>query len=478
MKCSILALLHERCGPWHAILFTGDLTHTGHKDEFSALEEKVLGPLWQKLQTLGTEDPVLLAVPGNHDLQRPNSAKPKAALRQLLRRDGFFEIRDEFWNEPSCEYRQIVDTAFSNYVTWWSSTRFRKGVRITDGLLAGDFTTSLEISEGGSSLRVGVAGLNTTFLQLAPGEFAGRLACDVRQLHFACGEDIPKWIQQNEISILLTHHGFELLDGRFLEQVYPEINPAGRFVTHLFGHMHENVMRSTSTGGGQPIREWQGCSLFGMGTYGEAHMLTRRHGYSAGSIIVSEREATIRQWPRRAVKDANGWRFDRDTESCVLVETDGGTRPDLFALVRGARSSYPLPSSISTSTEYDLITEIFRKFTLSQINRFAQSKYISGLYVRRAIEEELAWFHSTEPAIAAAVRKRTLEGVRAQENQIVALQSAISEVRKLSARYEPPTALHSLITFLENQVLPFITERRALLSKIAHQSAVFPIVAF
>src|SRR4051812_1845924 len=76
-----LAVLHEKSGPWDAVLFTGDLVQSGSEAEFRSLEDKVLGPLWDYLGTLGTKDPVLLTVPGNHDLARPALEKPKPALR-------------------------------------------------------------------------------------------------------------------------------------------------------------------------------------------------------------------------------------------------------------------------------------------------------------------------------------------------------------------------------------------------------------
>src|SRR5262249_19120236 len=49
---------------------------------------------------------------------------------------------------------------------------------------------------------------------------------------------------------------------------------------------------------------------------------------SAARLEFGEAFAMIRQWPRRAVKDTNGWRFARDSESCVLRESDGGTEPE------------------------------------------------------------------------------------------------------------------------------------------------------
>src|ERR1043165_556159 len=93
-----LEKLHEKSGPWDAVLFTGDLVQSGSEAEFNELEVKVLGPLWDRLTQLGSKDPVLLAVPGNHDLVRPDGKKTKAALRLMLQKTGFAEVADEFWS--------------------------------------------------------------------------------------------------------------------------------------------------------------------------------------------------------------------------------------------------------------------------------------------------------------------------------------------------------------------------------------------
>ena len=109
-----LARTHEHTGPWQVVLFSGDLVQQGSRDEFQKLEEQVLAPLWEQMKQLESE-PQLLSVPGNHDLVRPDSKKPTAALRQLLRKDGFQEISDELLGDPTGEYRQIIDKAFANY---------------------------------------------------------------------------------------------------------------------------------------------------------------------------------------------------------------------------------------------------------------------------------------------------------------------------------------------------------------------------
>src|SRR5687768_14859044 len=62
-----LKSLHEICGPWHVVFFTGDLVFSGAEGEFKQMEEEVLGRLWKELGELGSGSAVLLAVPGNHD---------------------------------------------------------------------------------------------------------------------------------------------------------------------------------------------------------------------------------------------------------------------------------------------------------------------------------------------------------------------------------------------------------------------------
>ena len=257
-----LAKLSEKCGPWDAVLFTGDFVQKGSRDEYQRLDDEVLGPLWEKLAELGSGDAVLQAVPGNHDLVRPAIGRtPSAAEKFLLKPELFANVADEFWSEPNGEYRAVVNNAFENFLRWREDNEFARRVFPAEGLLPGDFALSLELAE---ERRVGVLGLNTTFLQLAGGDYTGKLAWDLRQATTACGGDLPAWIAEHDVCLLLTHQGPEWLDDRGRDEVYPEINPAGRFAVHLFGHMHENVVRSTSTGGGKPLRQWQGNSLFSM----------------------------------------------------------------------------------------------------------------------------------------------------------------------------------------------------------------------
>lgn len=326
-----LAVLHAKAGPWHAVIFTGDAVQTGEASEFDKLEEQFIGPLWKRLKELGSGDAVLLPVPGNHDLFRPNVTKPSAALRLLLRGDGYREIADEFWSDPACEYREVVSSAFSAFRTWAEKRGRAQNLIMTQGALPGDFLASLVLgAENTDPIKIGIAGMNTAFLQLSGGNYHKRLAIDVRQLSPACDGDLPHWIAMHNAAVLITHHGPEWLDEMSASHAYPEINPSGRFATHLFGHMHETVMRTSSLGGGRTIRHWQGSSLCGLEKFGEAQQLSRKHGYSAGRIDLSTDLGTIRYWPRSAVVDRNGCRFHPDVSACVLDEADSGTIPELL----------------------------------------------------------------------------------------------------------------------------------------------------
>ena len=140
-----LERMHEKTGPWDAVLFTGDLVQSGSEAEFNALEEKVLTPLWDHFAKIGSNKPNLLAVPGNHDLVRPDQTKPKAALRALLKSDAFAEFEDDFWSDRYCEYREIVSAAFANFQKWSEKNARIDNIIFRQGELPGDFAATLHL---------------------------------------------------------------------------------------------------------------------------------------------------------------------------------------------------------------------------------------------------------------------------------------------------------------------------------------------
>jgi predicted MPP superfamily phosphohydrolase len=309
-----LERLHAKSGPWDLVLFTGDLTQRGTKEEFDRLTE-TLGKLWVHLAKLGSK-PVLVTVPGNHDLQRPKLSPIVRALRNW-HTDA--DLREEFWAGADNEYRTVVSEAFAAYEGFVSAHPLPASFTVRQGTLSGDRSISLERD----GLKLALVGLNSAFLQLEGGDYQGRLDLDVRQLHGVCGDDPPEWLGAHHVALLLTHHPTAWLHPRVLAGFKADLAPPGRFLAHLFGHMHEGTTTSLSVSGSSPQRAVQGPSLFGLETWGDGTE-QRIHGYMAGRITLDNAQGTFTLWPRELRKNrAGAWQmtpdvsFDLHSEAAV-----------------------------------------------------------------------------------------------------------------------------------------------------------------
>jgi tetratricopeptide (TPR) repeat protein len=324
--------LHKHTGPWQAVLFTGDLVQQGKSAEFAAMQQEVLDRLWQKLAELGSSDAVLLAVPGNHDLYRPDPRQDNAAVDTLLEEDGFTRIAAKFWDKATSPYRIIVSEAFASYTEWWQATP-RRAPGIQHGILPGDFACTLPCGDQ----QIGIVGLNTAFLQLGGGDYQSKLVWDARQLQAVCGGAVDDWVKRHDVCLLLTHQGPDWLTPEAREHGASEIAPAGRFGAHLYGHMHATRLHTVHVGGNpDAMRLLQGCSVFGMEKYGEPPTLTRTHGYMAGKITFADGQASLRLWPRLATNNTGPWRFIPDHANMYL-EGDNGSHAELVSHGRPKR---------------------------------------------------------------------------------------------------------------------------------------------
>ncbi len=315
-----LAYLRKEIGTWDLVLFTGDLTQKGTKEEFEAFEKHLL-KLWDKFNAWGFE-PKLLAVPGNHDLIRPSNAT-EPALITLLHNWNLEAVQTPFWENNDCPQRQLISTAFDNFSQWWQHTAIPKPDTLSSGLLPGEWSATFT-KDG---LDLGIVGLNSAFLQLGGGNFEKKLHLDVRQLHEACKGNGAEWTKQQDACLLLTHHPISWLSDEAQKHFSDEIHfPPERFALHLFGHQHEANLTTVSHGGGNERRGLQGSSLFGLEHWGEAQA-KREHGYSLSELQMEDSEYKLRVWPRRAIeKQGGGRKLDRD-QSFDLDERDGGTKP-------------------------------------------------------------------------------------------------------------------------------------------------------
>ena len=339
---------HPHAGPWDAVLFTGDLTDRGTREHFDQLDG-FLDKLWDFFEKLQPGHSVaLLAVPGNHDLQRPDPEKNPADkeyesdLEQLAEWADAARgrTRQRFWEEPTGRSRKIVKGAFTEYQAWWDRwlARTSHQPKIRAGLLPGDFAATIERD----GAKIGILGLNSAFLQLGGGDYKERLALDYRQFDGACGKSGPEWARQHHLCLLLTHHPADWLCKEAQRDLSRIVH--GQFAIHLYGHMHETSYRALSVGGGPSERSWQGLSLFGEEIYEGG--TARRYGYALGRIALKGTEGELRLWPRCAPRPESGrWQFAPDFEGCKIDENNhNATYPEALKLLQESIAKIAAPA--------------------------------------------------------------------------------------------------------------------------------------
>lgn len=289
--------LTEKVGTWDAVFFTGDFAQSGDSKEFDRAACE-LEELWRNLSVNG-QAPVFCAVPGNHDLVRPD---PASALATSFRHWwGDEAARAEFWKNPKCDFRIGVESAFENYCNWLKKIQVPQPAIVT-GLLPGDFSAVITKA----NVTVGIVGLNSAFLQLGPGDYQKLLDLHVSQLSGLCEGDPVKWTNSKMLSLLLTHHSTDWLAPTALDHFRQDVYPVGRFYAQLCGHQHESVSYELSHGGGTPRRLRQAPSLFGLEKWNGATPQLRVHGYIAGQFIINGTQGIEKIWPRTSTTAKHG----------------------------------------------------------------------------------------------------------------------------------------------------------------------------
>jgi hypothetical protein len=290
--------LQSDFGAWDLVFFTGDFTQQAKKEEFDGFN-RVLEELWKTFQKGGSA-PRFCPVPGNHDLARP---LPDSAISKTLTKLWWTDsaLREQFWRDARCEYRTAVDEAFSNYAQWIGKLPVPL-IEWREGSLPGDFSATL--IKGG--FKLGMIGLNSTFLQIAGGPFKGKLDIHVSQLNSVCDGDPSAWVRDRTITVLLTHQPPTWLAPQALQHFRQEIYPPGRFFAQFCGHQHEPEAFELSEAGAAPRRLRQGPSVFGLEDWDGATPQKRNHGYSAGQFVLEGQDGFEKLWPRTAVAGRHG----------------------------------------------------------------------------------------------------------------------------------------------------------------------------
>jgi len=343
--------LHKKTGNWDCVVFSGDLTQKGTPDEYAALTV-FLKKLWSIFKSLGC-NPVLVPIPGNHDLQRPESLDPTAKIMQDWWKDP--DIREAFWKQKPPAYWDLVQSIFSHYRNWLKEVSTSIPLpELKLGLLPGDISTTLQINDR----ALGLIGLNSAWLQVAAGDFFGKLQVDIRQILGVTQNNPDEWCQRNDANLIVTHHPISWLHKEALLEWRSDIDREGRFDAHLFGHMHDPSTNSTSIGGAKIRNSIQAASLFGLETI-EGSNETRIHGYSAITIQFNESEKSIRIWPRKSVVVKNGTRkliadfeFELDDDESFLID---GKKTSSVQLSSISEAIHPQNFGLKLGDELDAI---------------------------------------------------------------------------------------------------------------------------
>lgn len=349
------------------VFFTGDFVQKGSEDEFTLVEE-FLKELWCIFQSHG-HNPYLLCVPGNHDLERfhDQSDPTQKVLANWINED----IKEEyFWNGPNC-YIDFLNKRFENYLNWYKKTSIRKPDNLNWGYLPGDFYTSFEIN----NTKLGVVGLNSTFLQLDGRDATKKLGIYIKQIDYLFKGKYTEWLDEHNISILLTHHSPDWFEPKALEEYGQEIYCSNSYLENLCGHMHEPLYITSSINGFPSKRYFITPSLFGIEMYKDK--ASRIHGYTAGiyNIQPSGIEKTI--WPRKSIITSNGIKiaqneeFNLDKDSASFKET--------------------LSNSNSLSSEKDEEETIsVKEMETKSGNLFAKRNFLDNCLARTLYKESLA----------------------------------------------------------------------------------------
>ena len=308
----------ERIGVPELILITGDLTSTGAGDEFRLVDEfldQLLG--WIREAGDGPE-PLIIPIPGNHDLVRPKGFKEASRFLILEKygegndNDFVKELIADLWEK---RHASFLKPLFAPYLAWLKRRilpqRKLPGVTVNVSHFPGDLTFYLDLA---GRIPLAVVGLNSTWMQYQAGDFEGQLELPTAQFHAALdrrtkGSPLAE-LEATERALLLMHHPPSWLSPRAQDEFRGTIYKPELFVACLHGHLHKARSKGLSLAGGPPRYYFQAPSLFGLEHYGTSR---ERHafGYAWGRISET---GQVRLWPRvRTVRGDGTAAFVHDT---------------------------------------------------------------------------------------------------------------------------------------------------------------------
>lgn len=177
-----------RLGAPDLVLLSGDLANRGAAEEYAKADRLLDTLLGWLREAAGGPEPLVLAVPGNHDLQRPQgrSAFAYRVLECYEQGAGEEDVRvldEELWDRQDASF---VEPLFAGYQEW-SRRRLLPGLEARGKLrlshFPGDFCLEVEVAD---AFPLCLVGLNSTWQQVRGGDFN-------RSSRSRPGSSRPRW---------------------------------------------------------------------------------------------------------------------------------------------------------------------------------------------------------------------------------------------------------------------------------------------
>ena len=383
------------------ILLSGDVAFSGKPEEYDQADA-FLDELWKVLNTAyGGCDPILICVPGNHDIIRP-------MLSEALRYDVFnryAESTDEdlsvrclnelLWDKQDAD---ILRSLFPHYMAWASkrmeALRKRAGVRVHTSDIPGDLCVELNLS---GTFPLCIVGLNSAWLQYSDANFEGKLSLPTRQfqavLPHADVSNPLDLFKRYRRALLMLHHPPSWLSAKAQNLFCSEVFLPDRFGMCLYGHMHAGRAKQTAISGGSPRYEFQSPSLCGLSHYGKAKE-ERAFGFSLGCLTY---DGEIRVWPYKRVPLAGGEHAFFWDQSFGMEHPEGILlRPrDSSELKPQILKTSPVLVTSTTATEGAVLRIVLVNFQRAEQQRLAVIEFLNSQFNEVAqsvpVTERLEW---------------------------------------------------------------------------------------
>jgi NACHT domain/Calcineurin-like phosphoesterase len=234
------------------VLVSGDLAAAGQSVDYEHVD-RCLDRVLDELERRTSKRPLLLAVPGNHDVERPADPLGRWPFEVLRRHDDegdafAHSLREHLWVRKDAGILELLFPAYAQ----WARRRVLDALQLDQlGMEAGvvyvrsvvrshipgDWSVVIEKDD----FRLGIVGLNTAWTSFDDEVGAGCVVLPFEQIEAALGSDgVARWVGDTHWCMLLTHHGPEWLS-KASDEALTRIQPLARFAVHLCGPRHAGV---------------------------------------------------------------------------------------------------------------------------------------------------------------------------------------------------------------------------------------------